>query len=333
MIVGPGTASALTVDELTAQINALLATLATMQAQLAVLQGGTPATGCTITSFARNLTVGSSGADVKCLQVVLNSAADTKVATTGVGSPGSETTYFGGLTKAAVVKFQIKYAISPAAGYVGPITRAKIRRFELVGVSEAPTFREVLDIAKYVEGITGTRPAFLLAILQEESILTKKFGLCYVTNFDTGEGTKVVDGGTLPKTMHPKRDIPDFLNITQELGKDPSKTPVTCPMSFGWGGAMGPADFIPSTWMLHKDRLQKIIGKLPDPWNIRDAFLASGLYLSDSGAASKTRKGEWEAAMLYFSESINSPYSWYADDVLKIADKLEADIEAIEKIR
>lgn len=204
------------------------------------------------------------------------------------------------------------------------------KNFELLGVPDTITFQEVLDIAKYVEGITGTRPAFLLAILQEELAL-EKFDLCYVTNFDAGEGVRVIDGKIMLKTMHPKRDIPDFLRITQELGKNPLKTLVTCPMSFGWGGAMGPADFIPSTWMKYKDQVESITGKPADPWNVNDAFLAAGLYLSDSGAASKTRNEEWKAAMIYFSNSADSPYTWYADDVLKIADEIETDIKAIEK--
>ncbi len=204
------------------------------------------------------------------------------------------------------------------------------RNFELVGILDALTFKEALDIAKYVEGITGIRPAFLLGILQEELAL-EKFDLCYITNLNTGEGVRAIDGKIMPKTMNPERDIPDFLKITQELEKDPLKTLITCPMSFGWGGAMGPADFIPSTWIRYKNQLESITGKPADPWDISDAFLASGLYLSDSGAASKTRDGEWNAAMIYFSESANSPYTWYADGVLKIADKLETDIKTIEK--
>ncbi|MFA5643789.1 MAG: peptidoglycan-binding domain-containing protein [Candidatus Paceibacterota bacterium] len=79
-----------------------------------------------ITSFDRNLTVGSSGADVKCLQALLNQSADTQVAATGVGSAGNETTYFGSKTTAAVMAYQTKNAISPVAGYVGPITRASL---------------------------------------------------------------------------------------------------------------------------------------------------------------------------------------------------------------
>ncbi|MFH1175506.1 MAG: glycoside hydrolase family 3 N-terminal domain-containing protein [bacterium] len=206
----------------------------------------------------------------------------------------------------------------------------RAKNFELLGVPDTFTFGEALDIAKYVEGITKVRPAFLLGILQEELTL-EKFDLCYLTNLNTGEGVRAIDGKILQKTMHPKRDIPGFLAITKELGKDPLKTLVTCPMSFGWGGAMGPADFIPSTWLLYKNQIERITGKPADPWNINDAFLAAGLYLSDSGAASKTRDKEWQAAMIYFSGSANSPYTWYADDALKIADKLERNIIDLEK--
>ena len=206
----------------------------------------------------------------------------------------------------------------------------KTKNFELVGLPDTLKFGEALDIAKYVGNITGVRPSFLLAVLQEESTLVKKFGLCYVTDFNTGEGV-TVDGKKLSKIMHPKRDMSDFLNITKELKINPSEVLVTCPMSFGWGGAMGPADFIPSTWMKYRSRVSDITGKAADPWSIRDAFLASGLYLSDSGAESKTPDGEWKAAMIYFSGSEDSPYSWYANDALKIADNIETDVETIEK--
>ena len=144
-LVGPGLAQGATVDELQAQIDALLAQLAALQNQLADLQGGDGAvvTGCTITSFDRNLKQGMSGDDVKCLQIVLNSASDTQLASSGVGSPGNETSYFGPLTKAAVVKFQEKYAsdvlapwnLTSGTGYVGSTTRAKLNELLTSGTA------------------------------------------------------------------------------------------------------------------------------------------------------------------------------------------------------
>lgn len=123
-VVTPVTASAATAEELQAQISSLLATINSLQAQLSSTTGGSSTT--TGYTFNTNLTVGSKGTDVMNLQKVLNMSADTKVASTGAGSPGMETSTFGPATKAAVIKFQTKYGISPAAGYVGAITRAKL---------------------------------------------------------------------------------------------------------------------------------------------------------------------------------------------------------------
>jgi len=224
-----------------------------------------------------------------------------------------------------IVDLKKRFNVIKSEEYINEI---KNRTFELIGEPTTLNFNEALEIAKYVGGITGVRPAFLLGILQEELNL-EKFDMCYLTDLNTGEGIRIIDNKKLLKVMHPTRDIPGFLKITQELERDPLKTPVTCPMSFGWGGAMGPADFIPSTWLQYEAKVEKIKGGSADPWNINDAFLASGLYLSESGAASRTRDGEWNAAMIYFSGSVNSPYVWYADDTLKIAAELEKDIEIL----
>ncbi len=96
------------------------------------------ATSAMAATFSTNLTVGSTGADVKALQVVLNASADTQVSASGVGSAGNESSYFGALTKAAVIKFQLKNGISPAVGYVGSITRAVLNGTTAV-VVVAPT--------------------------------------------------------------------------------------------------------------------------------------------------------------------------------------------------
>lgn len=124
-MIAPGFASALTVEELQQQITQL-------QNQLAGLQNvGTSATGmpsaCAGITFTRNLSRNSVGNDVKCLQALLNQL-NVNVANTGAGSPGNETTFFGGATRAAVIRYQTLNNISPAVGYVGPLTRASLNQ-------------------------------------------------------------------------------------------------------------------------------------------------------------------------------------------------------------
>ncbi len=75
-----------------------------------------------VASFTRNLTIGSSGADVKNLQIFLNDNG-YPIAQTGAGSPGHEGTTFGAKTQQALMKFQAKNQLK-ATGFFGPATRA-----------------------------------------------------------------------------------------------------------------------------------------------------------------------------------------------------------------
>lgn len=128
-VIAPVSANALTIAELQAQINALMAQLATLQGQTTTPPAsgsGAPAV-CAGVTFTRNITVGATGSDVKCLQAVLNQSSSTQVATTGAGSPGNETSYFGPLTLVAVRKFQAENGMTPA-NQVGPMTRARLNQ-------------------------------------------------------------------------------------------------------------------------------------------------------------------------------------------------------------
>jgi hypothetical protein len=125
-------ARAATTDELQKMINDLLAQVASLQSQLG--QGAqSVASGVCPYTWTRSLTMGSSGADVMKLQQFLNADVETRISASGVGSVGAETQYFGGLTAAAVSKFQTKYrsdVLSPAGlvnptGYFGPSSMAK----------------------------------------------------------------------------------------------------------------------------------------------------------------------------------------------------------------
>ncbi|HUX80747.1 MAG TPA: peptidoglycan-binding protein, partial [Candidatus Paceibacterota bacterium] len=93
--------------------------------------------------FTQNLSLGSQNTKVRELQKILNQNLDTQVTNSGPGSPGNETNYFGPLTKAAVIRFQEKYAndiLTPAGmlrgnGFVGTYTRAKLSALSAPGIS------------------------------------------------------------------------------------------------------------------------------------------------------------------------------------------------------
>ncbi len=199
------------------------------------------------------------------------------------------------------------------------------RIYELFSTTGNITFGQAVDLAKTVSKQTGVRTAFLLAILTQESNLGKNVGTCNRVNDPPAKGWRVI--------MKPDRDQQPFLQITKELGLNPDVTPVSCPMKdkdgnqVGWGGAMGPAQFIPSTWLGYRSKVTAITGKLANPWLIRDAFVAAAIKLKNDGAG--TSEGEWKAAMLYFSGSTNTKYRFYGDNVLEIADRYESDISKI----
>jgi len=77
--------------------------------------------------FNRDLRIGSVSQDVKELQKYLNNN-NFIIDTTGIGSPGKESVFFGTLTQKALIKFQKANKIKPAVGFFGSITRKVVNK-------------------------------------------------------------------------------------------------------------------------------------------------------------------------------------------------------------
>lgn len=194
-------------------------------------------------------------------------------------------------------------------------------------------FEDAVKYAKTAGNASGVRPAFILAILQQESNLGSNLGSCYLKNPDDGSGIKISSGAAVKGVMKPSRDVQPFLAITKSLGKDPYTTRVSCPLSIGYGGAMGPAQFIPSTWQLFASRLSKAKGgAIANPWAASDAFMASGMFLADLGADNGTASAERTAACRYYGggSSCTSVTKSYGDQVMARVIKLQNDIDLIQ---
>jgi len=154
----PMVSSAVTIDELLAQIAAL-------QAQLLTLQGSSATVSADKCAFTRSLTVGSRGDDVTCLQNYLKGAGHLSVSATG---------YFGSLTKAAAASWQSANGVAPAVGYFGSISRAKYDSLmaTTAAASSASSVASsaassVSSVAATGEGLTitaATQPAATLAV-------------------------------------------------------------------------------------------------------------------------------------------------------------------------
>lgn len=194
-------------------------------------------------------------------------------------------------------------------------------------------FGDAVTYAKAASTKTGVRAAFILAVIQQESNLGANVGQCYLTGED-GAGIRKSTGAVVSNLMKASRDVQPFLRITRDLGRDPYKTVVSCPLSVGYGGAMGPAQFIPSTWVLNENRIEAATGKsLADPWDPQDAFMASGFYLADLGAANGSYTAERNAACRYYSgKSCSGSNRFYGDQVMGRVETLQANIDILQNL-
>ena len=174
----------------------------------------------------------------------------------------------------------------------------------------------------------GIRPAYLLAELELESATGSNVGKCYIIDTTSGATRRITNGQVYKKGIHPTRDLALFLNITAELGKDPFQTPISCGSM--WGGAMGPAQFIPSTWMGYREEVTRLTGHNPaNPWSIEAAFVAAAAKLAKDGADSKTRAGEVAASKRYYCGNATSTKSGcvnYANSVQRLATEIAKNL-------
>ena len=210
------------------------------------------------------------------------------------------------------------------------VTAAKIRSalFSLRDTAAIP-FGTAYNYALEVQKKTGVRPAFLLAVLTQETNLGENVGQCLVTNLVNGDGVGKNTGTVFKGIMKPGRDIPPFISIAERLGFNPKTKPVSCPQPGGYGGAMGPSQFIPSTWASYEKRIASAAGvATADPWIPHDAFFASALYLADLGADAGGYSAESTAAAKYYAGS-----NWrktagknYAASVMKHAQNIQENM-------
>jgi membrane-bound lytic murein transglycosylase B len=167
-----------------------------------------------------------------------------------------------------------------------------------------------------------------LAILTQESNLGKNVGTCNRAGDPPSKSWKNV--------MSPTRDQAPFKRITEALGLNPDTTPVSCPIAGGgWGGAMGPAQFIPSTWESVADEVAADLGvSVANPWRAQDAIMASAVYLKRRGAVGG-ESAERNAACRYYSgrscDGKRPPNSFYGNNVMSIARRVQSDIDYLKQ--
>jgi peptidoglycan hydrolase CwlO-like protein len=164
------------------------------------------------------------------------------------------------------------------------------------------------------------RPEYLVGVMKIESGLGGNVGRSFYK--DSLSGCAAREGNTTKLNFTKEEQA--FEKITSALGI-PLTQPVSgCPYPkyIGTGGAMGPAQIMPATWLGYESKLRELKGGASvNPWNMEDAMLAMGMVLLGKvGNQSIAGNEELErrAALCYLG-GCNVKNMWYADKVLNEA--------------
>jgi peptidoglycan hydrolase CwlO-like protein len=216
-------------------------------------------------------------------------------------------------------------------------TAAQIRAalFNLAGGGGQIPLPTAITLAEAAGKLTGVDPAFILGILKQETNLGANVGQCLLTNSpNKGNGKGKNTSTFFARVMAPNRDVDPFEVITGSLGFDWHSMPVSCPQSTGYGGAMGPAQFIASTWQIYSARIAKLDGDpggVANPWDNQDAFTAVALYMDDLGASAGTAAAQHTAALKYFAGGAwkNPAFAFYGDSVMSFTAEFRQQIDIL----
>lgn len=224
-------------------------------------------------------------------------------------------------------------------------TAAELRTqlFELLGGGGGIPLPQAIALAQYAASRTGVPAETILAILEQETNIGSHLGSCIYNQTSVGR-----------PVMHPDRDQPVFEVIAQVVGFSAATQIVSCPLisggeRIGWGGAMGPSQFIPSTWATYggivnrgtgwvydqnSDAIRRLRGKSTpsSPFDNQDAFLATALLLRDNGA-NGTYAADRLAALRYYAGwgGANNPANaFYGDQVMNRKARFAGDIRILQ---
>lgn len=158
---------------------ALVLGVSVVSAQTAVTTTTTTSTA----AFTRDLTIGSTGADVTALQAILIANGKLMIA--------APTGYFGTMTKAALASWQASVGITPAVGYFGPITKAYLATHSTGSTS---TSTSGCPAGAIFHPITGVRCSATTTTTTTTSTLSGGAGDITVTERSSGVEDEVNEG-------------------------------------------------------------------------------------------------------------------------------------------